>query len=348
MTGSGELSCNCFQLLADTRPRPAGITLLTVNGGSWFLKKTEAPSYGPGSCRQAPGTKSLPSSSRLASHELQEADMRIITGAVKNKRWTMLLKSLLFAVLLVGLVGLLSGACGENEKPTPIPPPTQVQDPDKSRVDPAPQSTPVPPQTGVHATPSRPRTPPPLPTAAPLPTAQPLQHRNVTPMPAPTGAPAPAASGDYRLLRVESAAAESPQLAYRLADPEPYPLGAGGNGHRQRRTPMTWSSSSTTESTLSSTLKTTASPPSPWTLTRPPTPWLAGSLLDGYLPEPEAVRVEEFVNYFDHGYEPAGGGRLRHTRRGIALALRRPQSSAHAGEPKGQDHTRRRTPKTPV
>ena len=54
--------------------------------------------------------------------------MRIITDAVKNKRWTMPLKSLLFAVLLVGLVGLLSGACGENEKPTPVPPQTGVHD----------------------------------------------------------------------------------------------------------------------------------------------------------------------------------------------------------------------------
>ena len=27
-------------------------------------------------------------------------------------------------------------------------------------------------------------------------------------------------------------------------------------------------------------------------------------IMDGNLPLPEAVRVEEFVNYFDHGYEP--------------------------------------------
>ena len=27
-------------------------------------------------------------------------------------------------------------------------------------------------------------------------------------------------------------------------------------------------------------------------------------IMDGYLPQPEAVRVEEFVNYFDHGYDP--------------------------------------------
>ena len=227
--------------------------------------------------------------------------MRIITGAVKNKRWTMPLKSLLFAVLLVGLVGLLSGACGENEKPTPVPPPTQVQDPDKSRVDPAPQSTPVPPQTEVHATPSRPRTPP------PLPTAQPLPHRNVTPMPAPTGAPAPAASGDYRLLRVESAAAESPQLAYVLADPEPYPLGAGGTDtvndapydlvffKHYGVNPFI-----DTEDDRFSTFAMDVDTASYAVARR--------FIMDGFLPEPEAVRVEEFVNYFNHSYEPPEDG----------------------------------------
>ncbi len=29
-----------------------------------------------------------------------------------------------------------------------------------------------------------------------------------------------------------------------------------------------------------------------------------GFVTDGYLPDPDSVRVEEFINYFSQGYEP--------------------------------------------
>ena len=126
-------------------------------------------------------------------------------------------------------------------------------------------------------------------------------------MPAPTGAPAPAASGDYRLLRVESAAAESPQLAYRLADPEPYPLGAGGTDtvndapydlvfFKHYGVNPFIDTEDDRFSTFAMDVDTTS-----YAVAR-------RFIMDGFLPEPEAVRVKEFVNYFNHGYEPPEDG----------------------------------------
>ena len=120
-------------------------------------------------------------------------------------------------------------------------------------------------------------------------------------MPVPTGTPAPAAPRDAALLRIRLTSAQSGQLA----DPDggPYPLGAGGTDtvndaaydliffKHYGVNPFI-----DTEDDRFSTFAMDVDTAS-YTVAR-------RFIMDGNLPLPEAVRVEEFVNYFDHGYEP--------------------------------------------
>ena len=234
--------------------------------------------------------------------------MGITTGIVQNKAWKTPLKRLFIAALLVGLMGLLSVACAQDEGPVTQPPSGESstnesggEDTVNNRAVPTPESrsdpTPRPVQTRdsvqVGQIP---------PTSAPAPTARPMRFPGATPMP--TATPAPMAM-EYREARPTGIPAPSTALMrVQLADPdgEPYPLGAGGTDtvndaaydlvffKHYGVNPFI-----DTEDDRLSTFAMDVDTASYAVARR--------FIMDGYLPEPEAVRVEEFVNYFDHGYE---------------------------------------------
>ena len=241
--------------------------------------------------------------------------MGIITGIVQNKAWKAPLKSLMLGALLLGAVGLLSAACGQDEGPATQPPPgeastkgsaggdtvndTAVPTPD-SHSDPTPRPVETRDSDLVQQIP---------PTAAPIPTARPLQLRGATPVS--TATPAPAAL-EYRGASAEEArptgipAPSTALMRVQLSDPDPqgtYPLGAGGTDtvndaaydlvffKHYGVNPFI-----DTEDDRLSTFAMDVDTAS-YTVAR-------RFITDGNLPLPEAVRVEEFVNYFDHGYDP--------------------------------------------
>ena len=237
--------------------------------------------------------------------------MRILVGIFENKAWNTPLRSLFLVALLLGLVGLLSVACGQDEGPATQPSPGESStkeppagDTVNNRVVPTPEShsdpTPMPVQTRDSdqvqqvpptARPVRVTGATTFPTATPAPAA--MEYRGASDEPRPTGMP----DSRTALMRV--------QLAYPEAGP--YPLGAGGTDtvndaaydlvffKHYGVNPFI-----DTEDDHFSTFAMDVDTASYAVARR--------FIMDGHLPLPEAVRVEEFVNYFDHGYQPPEEG----------------------------------------
>ena len=239
--------------------------------------------------------------------------MGITTGIVQNKAWKTPLKRLFIAALLVGLMVLLTVACAQDEGPVTQPPSGEsstnesgAEDTVNNRAVPTPESrldpTPRPVQTRDSVQVQQiPPTAMAMATIYPTPAPELMQYSGATAMPVPTGTPAPAAPRDAALLRIRLMSAQSGQLAD--PDGEPYPLGAGGTDtvndaaydliffKHYGVNPFI-----DTEDDRFSTFAMDVDTAS-YTVAR-------RFIMDGNLPLPEAVRVEEFVNYFDHGYEP--------------------------------------------
>ncbi len=239
--------------------------------------------------------------------------MRIVFGKFMNETWNAPLKSLILGALLLGAVGLLSVGCGQDEGPATQPPPGESSTKESAGGDtvnnrgvPTPESrldpTPRPVQTRDSVQVQQiPPTAMAMATTYPTPASEPMQYSGATAMPVPTGTPAPAAPRDAALLRIRSMSAQSGQLA----DPDGlhYALGAGGTDtvndaaydliffKHYGVNPFI-----DTEDDRFSTFAMDVDTAS-YTVAR-------RFIMDGNLPLPEAVRVEEFVNYFDHGYEP--------------------------------------------
>ena len=233
--------------------------------------------------------------------------MRTTIGIFKNKILMTGMKRLLFAALLVGLASLLSAACGEQlpePRPSPIPTPftrdsvveltaTPSSVPRDNVVVPRPTSTPATRNPYVdHGPPPKVNPiPSPIAMATAAPVAQQRLARVVTP--APTGTPMPASH-----MQESVAAMRDPQ-----AYGDSHLLGAGGT-HTVNDAPYDLvyfkhygvNPFIDTEDDRLSTFAMDVDTAS-YTVAR-------RFLTDGHLPQPEAVRVEEFVNYFDHGYEP--------------------------------------------
>ncbi len=239
--------------------------------------------------------------------------MRIVVGIFKKEAWNTPLRSLILWALLLGLVGLLSVACGQDEGPATQQPPgesstikpsggdtvnnKEVPTPG-SHSDPAPKPVQTSDSDQVQQAP---------PTAAPRPTAAPMPLRGATTHP--TATPAPAAL-EYRGARPTGISESSTALLrVQLSDPEAgqYPLGAGGTDtvndapydllffKHYGVNPFI-----DTEDDHFSTFAMDVDTASYAVARR--------FIMDGHLPLPEAVRVEEFVNYFDHGYRPPEEG----------------------------------------
>ena len=234
--------------------------------------------------------------------------MGITTGIVQNKAWKTPLKRLFIAGLLVGLMGLLSAACAQDNESVE---PYFVEesgggDTVNNRAVPTPDSpsNPTPRPVGTKDSDLVSQIPP---TAAPAPTTSPMRLRDTTAMP--TATPAPMAL-EYRGASAEARPTGMPEpttalMRIQLADPDPqmYPLGAGGTDtvndaaydlvffKHYGVNPFI-----DTEDDRLSTFAMDVDTAS-YTVAR-------RFITDGNLPLPEAVRVEEFVNYFDHNYEP--------------------------------------------
>ncbi len=238
--------------------------------------------------------------------------MGIITGIVQNNAWKAPLKILFLGALLLGAVGLLSVGCGQYEGPATQPPPGESSTKESAGGDTV--NDRAVPTTESHSNPTPVQTRGSVqvrqipPTAAPIPTTRPLQLRGATPVS--TATPAPAAL-EYRGASAEEArptgipAPSTALMRVQLSDPDPqgtYPLGAGGTDtvndaaydlvffKHYGVNPFI-----DTEDDRLSTFAMDVDTASYAVARR--------FIMDGYLPEPEAVRVEEFVNYFDHGYE---------------------------------------------
>ena len=167
--------------------------------------------------------------------------MGIITWhSSRRKAWNASLKSLMLGALLLGAVGLLSAACGQDEGPATQPPPGESSTKESAGGDTVNNRVVLTTESQTNPTPRPVQTkdsdlvqqiPP---TAAPIPTARPLQLRGATPVS--TATPAPAAL-EYRGASAEEArptgipAPSTALMRVQLSDPDPqgtYPLGAGG------------------------------------------------------------------------------------------------------------------------
>ena len=223
------------------------------------------------------------------------------------------------AMLAAALLSVLLASCG-SQSPTVSPAqtampastmqPTPTTPPDTSRQTevPVPTSTPDP---SAQRVPTRlPDTPLPteipVPTAIPVPMTEPLPTRlaetdsrlRVTPAPAATPMPYPTPA--LQAVARESAAAV-PQLASRSTDG--YGLSTGGtdtvNDAPYDATFFKHYGVNPFIDTEDDHLSTFAMDVDTASYTV-----MRRFIQDGYLPDPEAVRVEEFVNFFKRGYEP--------------------------------------------
>ena len=210
------------------------------------------------------------------------------------------------AILGVALLGVLLVACG-SQSPTASPARTATPAP---TVEPIPATSPAPTQLAPTLAPvSTPTTPPdtsrqtliPVPTATPAPTPQPVptqlpetdSHLRVTPAPAPT--PTAMATGMVEAAVAASVAVSGPRNGY-------WPSTGGTDTVNDAPYDATFfkhygvNPFIDTEDDHLSTFAMDVDTASYTVMRR--------FIRDGYLPDPEAVRVEEFVNFFEHGYEP--------------------------------------------
>ena len=218
-------------------------------------------------------------------------------------------RRLAVAILGVALLSILLTSCGNSPSPvaspdpnaTPVTARTTPPEPTQLTASPDPTTMPV---LIVHPTPTRPpdtsrQTVFPIPTATPAPAAYPVP----TTLPA---ADSQSRANSHPTAMPEAMAAQDTGAAYLepVATDSYWPSTGGTDTVNDAPYDATFfkhygvNPFIDTEDDHLSTFAMDVDTASYTVMRR--------FIQDGYLPDPEAVRVEEFVNFFKHGYEPPG------------------------------------------